>query len=240
MFDRHDFFISEELKIRVHAVKILIIGCGMGSQVAHLLVRSGFSHLTLCDGDVFETTNKNRQFCDDNSLNNNKAMETAKNLFLINKDCQINVIDRFLKEHELEREIEKHDYIINTIDFDSIDFLLCSDFCRKYQKKEIFPINLGFDGCVCFFNQKNETFSSFFQERDVIELKSKIINYLIISQGSEETKTFFKKYTDNKPKNDPQTGISTFLNASIVCRIILKDLNNEEVKLFPQFYYLGL
>jgi len=237
MFSRQDFFISKSLKTKISSCKILIIGCGMGSQVAHLLVRSGFQNITICDGDNFEPSNKNRQFCSDNDLGKNKAESTGFNLLKINSQLNIKIIPHFLSGTMLKDQIQDHDYIINTIDFDSPEFLNCSNYCRKYNKKELFPINLGFDGCVCFFDKTSPTFTNFFKIVRHKALKKKIIQFLIEKKGTKEMKIFLKKYYKIPPLNDPQTGVSTFINAAIITKIIMKDLEKKKTLKFPDFYY---
>lgn len=53
-----------------------VIGCGgLGGHVATLLARVGIGALTLCDPDVFDESNLNRQlFCNEQNVGQNKAM----------------------------------------------------------------------------------------------------------------------------------------------------------------------
>ena len=59
--------------------KVCIIGCGgLGGYVALFLARLGIGGLTLCDDDVFEESNLNRQVhCRESNLGQNKAQALA-------------------------------------------------------------------------------------------------------------------------------------------------------------------
>ena len=61
---------------------IFIAGCGgLGEEVAAMLVRMGAGQLFLCDHDIFEESNLNRQiFCSIKTLGLSKAEVTAKAL----------------------------------------------------------------------------------------------------------------------------------------------------------------
>ncbi len=60
---------------RLLCSRVLVVGCGgLGGHVATLLVRSGVGSLRLCDPDVFDESNLNRQmFCTESTLGRAKA-----------------------------------------------------------------------------------------------------------------------------------------------------------------------
>lgn len=56
------YFSGEQLE-RIRRVKVGIAGAGgLGSNCAFNLVRSGFSDFVICDFDIVEPSNLNRQF----------------------------------------------------------------------------------------------------------------------------------------------------------------------------------
>lgn len=67
--------INAENQARLLASRVLIIGCGgLGGQVVSLLARAGLGGLSLCDFDVFDETNLNRQLlCREDNLGRGKA-----------------------------------------------------------------------------------------------------------------------------------------------------------------------
>ena len=68
----HKNFNEKKFKIFLNK-KILIVGCGgIGSNLSNYLIRSGFSNLVLCDSDIIEENNLQRQFFLKNKLENLK------------------------------------------------------------------------------------------------------------------------------------------------------------------------
>ncbi|MBQ4616361.1 MAG: ThiF family adenylyltransferase [Mailhella sp.] len=72
---------AEELK-RLLRAKVFLAGCGgLGGHVAALLARSGVGAFVLCDPDVFEESNLNRQmFCTESTLGRSKALVCRRGL----------------------------------------------------------------------------------------------------------------------------------------------------------------
>lgn len=70
---------------KIRAAKVLVAGCGgLGSNVAHMLVRCGFRDLVLVDCDVVEASNLNRQFFFPEQLGQPKARALAQTLLRLN------------------------------------------------------------------------------------------------------------------------------------------------------------
>ena len=74
----------------IQSKKIGIGGAGgLGSNVAMILVRSGFKHLEILDQDVIDASNLNRQQYFLNELDQNKVVTLADRLLQINPDLNI-------------------------------------------------------------------------------------------------------------------------------------------------------
>ena len=60
--------------------KVAVIGCGgLGGYVIEMLARLGIGHLVLCDCDVFDESNLNRQLMStESNVGKGKAREAAK------------------------------------------------------------------------------------------------------------------------------------------------------------------
>lgn len=74
-FARNRGVLTRNEQIALLRAHVAIIGCGgLGGYVANLLARAGVGVFSLCDYDVFDESNLNRQlFCGENSLGRNKA-----------------------------------------------------------------------------------------------------------------------------------------------------------------------
>ena len=76
--------------------KIILVGCGgIGSVLAELLVRGGFSDLILLDGDVVDESNLQRQIFCSQSVGKNKALALLKRLLCINNKLKVEAVPRF-------------------------------------------------------------------------------------------------------------------------------------------------
>ncbi len=82
-------FSAEQLS-RIETFTIGIAGAGgLGSNCALNLVRTGFKHFIICDFDVVEPSNLNRQFYFHDQLGMQKVEALAVNLRRINPDVEI-------------------------------------------------------------------------------------------------------------------------------------------------------
>jgi molybdopterin/thiamine biosynthesis adenylyltransferase len=95
-----------------------IVGCGgLGCFAAEYLARFGLGHLTLIDGDVFATSNLNRQLYSlEANLGKGKAAEAKKRLGEVRADLSVQAFDVFLNEENAAELLKGHDVIIDALD----------------------------------------------------------------------------------------------------------------------------
>ena len=87
------YFTKEQLE-KIEGTRIFIAGCGgLGSNVAHLLVRCGFLRFSLLDHDVVEEGNLNRQFFFPDQVGMKKTKALADNLLRINPELELALIN---------------------------------------------------------------------------------------------------------------------------------------------------
>lgn len=98
MFERQKTLFSCSQQEKIFEKNIVIVGIGaLGQMVSETLVRSGFRHLTLIDGDVFTYSNFNRQiYARQDSLGRNKAEITREELLKIDRELNLHVSQQFL------------------------------------------------------------------------------------------------------------------------------------------------
>lgn len=98
-------------------LKVGIAGTGgIGSSVAHLLVRSGVRHLTLVDFDRVEPSNLNRQFYFHDQIGMDKIAMLAQNLKRINPQVSIDAVCDRLKVHNIKARFRHCDIIVEGVD----------------------------------------------------------------------------------------------------------------------------
>jgi len=125
-------YLSEDQLKKIQSVKIGIGGAGgLGSNVALILVRSGFKDLEIIDFDNIEASNLNRQnyYLDD--IGKPKA-ETLKNYLMdINPDAKIITHHKKWDKISLENIFKDRHIIIEAFDHPSQK----KDFVEYYQDK---------------------------------------------------------------------------------------------------------
>ncbi|MBQ3950434.1 MAG: tRNA threonylcarbamoyladenosine dehydratase [Bacteroidales bacterium] len=115
---------------RLRSAHVLVVGLGgVGGYAAEMLCRAGVGHLTIVDNDVVTPTNINRQIIALQSTVGQPKTELFNlRLHDINPDCEITVVQQFLRD-ELTSQIlqqAKYDYVVDAIDTLAPKvFLLC-------------------------------------------------------------------------------------------------------------------
>ena len=119
MFERLISLIGEENLEKIKNAKILLIGIGgVGGFTLEALVRSGFSNITIIDGDTIDVTNLNRQIItNQENIGNLKGNEALKRYTNINPNLKLQVQNVFLTKDNFNQYINKqYDYIIDACD----------------------------------------------------------------------------------------------------------------------------
>ena len=98
---------------------VCVIGIGgVGSWAVEALARSGVGKITLIDHDDIAISNTNRQIHTlSYTLEQSKVEVMAERIKQINPDCQINAIDDFITDANLEKHLQgNYDVVIDAID----------------------------------------------------------------------------------------------------------------------------
>ena len=110
--------LTEAEQVLINSKKAVIAGSGgLGCYIAEFLARVGIGHLTVIDGDVFTTSNLNRQLNSlEENLGKNKAAEAKNRLNLVNSALSVTAIEDFLSEKNAKELLNGHDVIIDALD----------------------------------------------------------------------------------------------------------------------------
>ncbi len=116
--------------------RVLIVGLGgVGGYAAEQLCRAGLGNLTLVDGDTIHPSNRNRQLIALKSTEGMyKAVEFEKRCKDINPNCNISVINEFIRDDRMIEILENncYDHVVDAIDTLSPKvFLLYHCFLRN-------------------------------------------------------------------------------------------------------------
>ncbi len=131
----------------------LIIGAGgLGSPASLYLATSGVGKLTICDGDVVDLTNLQRQIVHRNdSVGIAKAISARRTLREINPDIEIVAVTQRLTGDALEQRIAEADVILDCCDNFNTRHAV-NRACVKYKKPLVSGAGIRFDGQISVFD----------------------------------------------------------------------------------------
>lgn len=108
---------SSEQELLKHK-QVLIAGCGgLGGYLLELLLRLGIGNIAAADGDMFETTNLNRQLlCQISLIGTEKAAAAAARAAAINPNVQFRSIPSRLTSENLPVLLQNCDAVLDALD----------------------------------------------------------------------------------------------------------------------------
>lgn len=248
MTQRNQGYIPQDLQKKIEAKKVLIAGCGIGSQIAMALVRLGVTRFVLIDGDIVSASNLNRQSYFHHQLNQNKAMALAANMKLINPKIDVEIhAENLIDQTGLFAGV---DIVLDTIDFLDLNAIL---FLHEEAEKQKIPLisgmSVGWGSCAIYFSNKSDARGQFrkifgISAVDTTEphsyvlqfaqLFKKLENY-IDPQVVEVMKYTFTQIADGKPCPAPQVIGGSLNLASLVSHLFYRHCSE---KFIPQSPYL--
>lgn len=98
--------------------KVAVIGCGgLGGYITELLARLGLGALRLVDGDVFESSNLNRQLYSAPALlGRGKAESAADRVRYVNPDVSVESVSVFMNAENAAGLIRGCDIVLDALD----------------------------------------------------------------------------------------------------------------------------
>lgn len=104
--------------VRLLRSRVLILGCGgLGGHVAALLARMGVGGMRLCDSDVFEDSNLNRQyFCTERTIGLGKAVTTRRGVLDIASYMDVEALTMLATPDNLPELVGGMDAVLDCLD----------------------------------------------------------------------------------------------------------------------------
>ena len=188
---------GEEALNKLKKSKVMIFGIGgVGSFTVEALVRSGVSNLILVDDDTVCLTNLNRQIhATYETISKNKVDVMKQRILSINKNCQVETKQIFVKPEDLEKIIPNDvDYVVDAIDTVSSKIALAV-YCEKKGINLISSMGTG-----------NKLNPSEFKVSDIYKTKvcplAKVMRYELKKRGVKKLKVVYSEEIPRKPKED--------------------------------------
>ena len=164
---------------------------GVGSYCAEALCRAGVGKLLLCDGDVVDETNINRQlFALFSTVGRPKCEIAKERLTDINPDVEIVSKFAFFEEKTLSQfDLSGYDYIVDCVDRVSAKLLL-AETCKALDKSIIACLGTG-----------NKLDNTAFKVSDIFKTKicplAKVMRRELKKRGIERLKVV---YSEEEPR----------------------------------------
>ena len=110
--------LTEEECLQLRRKRVLVVGCGgLGGHIIDQLARIGVGSLRVVDGDVFESSNMNRQLLSQVPLlGMSKAVAAAQHIAQVNPDVQVEASAEFLTESNVFSFLRGCDAVLDGLD----------------------------------------------------------------------------------------------------------------------------
>ena len=134
----------------------LIVGAGgLGSPVALYLAASGLGTLTICDFDVVDLTNLQRQIIHTTqSVGINKAVSAQQTIYEINPETVVQTIQQKSTEAEFSALISAADVVIDCSDNFATRYTL-NKLCVQLKKPLVSGAAIGFEGQITVYDMRH-------------------------------------------------------------------------------------
>jgi tRNA A37 threonylcarbamoyladenosine dehydratase len=118
--ERTELLLGEKKLKKLKTANILVVGLGgVGAYAAEQLCRAGVGKMTIVDGDVVETTNRNRQLpALISNLGKPKAEVLASRFRDINPEIELTVVYEYIQDEKTVDLLKSQpfDYVVDAID----------------------------------------------------------------------------------------------------------------------------
>lgn len=136
----------------------LVVGAGgLGSPAALYLAAGGVGKLTICDFDVVDLTNLQRQIIHTTqSVGVNKAVSAQQTLQAINPEITVETVQERSSEAAFTALIQQADVVIDCSDNFATRYAL-NRVCFALKKPLVSGAAIGFEGQITVYDFRNET-----------------------------------------------------------------------------------
>ena len=143
---------GQEALVNSHA---LIVGAGgLGSPVALYLAAAGVGTLTICDFDVVDLTNLQRQIVHTTAaVGTNKAQSAQQTLMTINPEVMVNTVCTKSTEAEFSALIVQADVVLDCSDNFATRYRL-NRLCVLLKKPLVSGAAIGFEGQLTVYDMR--------------------------------------------------------------------------------------
>lgn len=140
----------------IHSCALIIGAGGLGSPVAMYLTASGIGKLIICDHDVVDLTNLQRQIIHKtDAIGTPKVHSAKKTLAEINPDVNVVTLNKYIDDDTLYQLVTEADVVIDASDNFTTRHLV-NKACTILKKPLISGAAVRFEGQVTVFDLRDE------------------------------------------------------------------------------------
>ncbi len=157
-FSKNHSTISLDEQKQLESIKILVVGLGgLGGIVSEGLIRIGLYNIGICEFDLVEDSNLNRQLLSyEDNIGKPKIIECKNNLLRINKEINITTYEKLSVDNKvLLSELSNYDIVIDCLDnYESR--LLLHELCSERDVKVVYGAIAGDYGYLGISSRDNK------------------------------------------------------------------------------------
>ncbi|MDE7401905.1 MAG: HesA/MoeB/ThiF family protein [Muribaculaceae bacterium] len=163
--------IGEDGQRKLRKSSVLIVGLGgLGSPVALYLSAAGIGRIGLCDNDIVNLSNLQRQILySESSEGLPKAKSARKRLSELSSATVFDIWEEGLNQSNASHIISRYDIIVDCTDNHLIRYII-DDKCQELGKTWIYGAIEGFEGQVATFCADGPRYSDLFPEREALSM----------------------------------------------------------------------
>ncbi len=149
--------LTEAGQKKINESKVLVIGSGgLGGFVIEGLARMGIKTIGVCDFDVFDNTNLNRQLFSSLEVLGQKKAEVAKKRILsIDDTIEVLTYTEAFPNDDIIADIDRFDLVVDCLDSMKVRKIL-SKFCIENKKLLIHGAVGGYYGTLAVIDEDNQ------------------------------------------------------------------------------------
>lgn len=152
LVSRNGNYIPDAVQQCIRQTRVLIAGCGVGSNIAEAAVRIGFENFVLIDGDRVEAHNLNRQLFAACDVGSPKVHALGRNLRSINPAVNVREHNGWLTPENAAEFVSAADLVFDAIDLTSLeDIVALHDESRRQRKTTLAVFSIGWGAGAIYF-----------------------------------------------------------------------------------------
>lgn len=227
-------FISAEEQAQIARTRVLLVGCGLGSNIAVLAARTGFCQFTIADGDAVEITNLNRQAFRQEHVGQNKAHATTALIKEVNPQAHVQPLPAFVEPKDADPLVQQCDVVVNMVDpGPALHALL--NAAMEQDKITLFPMNIAYGGMVLAFGPQSPSLEELMSSGTDDGLFLRIIQTLMPSLPGYLWKfASVAQRVQLEKVAPPQLGLAASITASLVVECMVTVATGSHPPLVPK------